>query len=165
MQKNCKNLSDNFRDIVIPFFKDDTNSEKVNHVKFETFNVEGCQSIMQEDHHVFRDFNTLERRTIDSLPALASARVRSSAPARTHARTGAPARARARASLPAKHARPRPPVRRKPSPPAAARQDVPRRGEENSVGYCEDDGPAVAQEFITASSTDLHNIRKHNSVI
>jgi hypothetical protein len=45
------------------------------------------------------------------------------------------------------------------------RQVVTRRGEENSVGYCADDGPDVAQEFITASSTDLHNIQKHNSVI
>jgi hypothetical protein len=40
-----------------------------------------------------------------------------------------------------------------------------RRGEENSVGYCADDGPAVTQEFITALSTDLHNIQKHTSVI
>ena len=34
MQKNGKNLRDNFRDIVIPFFKEDTNNEKANHVKF-----------------------------------------------------------------------------------------------------------------------------------
>jgi hypothetical protein len=74
MQKNGKNLRDNFRDIVIPFFKDDTDSEKVNHVKFETFDVGGCQSIIKEDHRVFRDFNTLQPPTIDGPPALASAR-------------------------------------------------------------------------------------------
>jgi hypothetical protein len=113
MQKNSKNLRDNVRDIVIPFFKDDTDNEKVNHVKFETFDVGGCQSIMQEDHHVYQTFHTLQRPTIDGPPALARAR--------TRARAGTPARARARACLPAYHARPRPPVRRKPSPPARAR--------------------------------------------
>ncbi len=130
MQKNGKNLCDNVRDIVIPFFKDDTDCEKANHVKFNTFDVGGCQSIMNEDNHVFQDFNTLQPQapTIDGPPALASA------PARTRARAGPLARARARAGLPVKRARPCPPIRRKPSPPArargrsAARQDVTREG-------------------------------------
>ncbi len=79
--------------------------------------------------------------------------------------------ARARAGLPAKLASPRPAGRRKPSLPAmaqggsAARQDVLRRGEETSVGYCAEDGPAVTQEYINSSSTDLHNVLKHKSVM
>ncbi len=50
MQKNGKNLLDNVRDIVIPFFKDDTDCEKVNHAKFETIDVTHCgrQSIYHE---------------------------------------------------------------------------------------------------------------------
>jgi hypothetical protein len=82
-----RNLSDNVRDIVIPFFKDDTDDEKVNHVKYKTFNLGGCASIMQEDHHVYQAFNTLERLTVDGPPALA--RAHDHARTRRHTRQGA----------------------------------------------------------------------------
>jgi hypothetical protein len=132
MHKNGKNLRDNIRDIVIPFFKDDTEDEKVNHVKYETFNVGGCASIMEEEHHVYQAFNAMEHPTVNG-------------PTRPRPRAGARARPRSRAHAPALQAGRALRLRL----PAAARGRY-----ANSVGYCADDGPAVTQEFMPPMSTD-----------
>ena len=96
MHKNGKNLRDNIRDIVIPFFKDDTEDEKVNHVKYETFDVGGCASIMEEEHHVYQAFNAMEHPTVNGQPARPRPRARARARAHDHARTRRPSRQGAR---------------------------------------------------------------------
>jgi hypothetical protein len=86
--KNSKNRSNNFRDLVVFFFKDDTDCEKLNWVKFETFDV-GCgQSITKDDHHVFQAFNTIQVQPpmIDGPSTLAGARARARARVRARAR-------------------------------------------------------------------------------
>jgi hypothetical protein len=67
MQKNTKNLHYNVRDLVIQFFKEDTNNKKFNHVKYYVFIVGGSASIVADDHHVFLSFNALPRPTIPTL--------------------------------------------------------------------------------------------------
>ncbi len=87
--KNGKNLRDNIRDKVILFFKEDTDDEKVSHVKYKTFDVGGCQSIMQEDHHVYQAFNAMELPTVNG--PCARPRPRARAHARPRSRAHAPA--------------------------------------------------------------------------
>jgi hypothetical protein len=70
-QKNTKNLRDNVRNRVINFFKDDTDCDKVNYVKFEVFGVGGCEFIMAENHHVFQAFNALPAPTFEGESTLA----------------------------------------------------------------------------------------------
>ncbi len=83
MQKNTKNLLDSVKELVVLFFKDDTKREKLIHVKFNTLNVRGCQSIMADDHHVFQAFNALPAPTMDSVPTLADQQVYARQPAST----------------------------------------------------------------------------------
>ncbi len=77
---------------MVLLFKDDTNCEKVNYAKFETFDVGGSQSIMNEDHDVFRVFNTLQAPVIYGQPTLAGARAHAHARVRVRARRRAPSR-------------------------------------------------------------------------
>lgn len=76
--------------------KDDTEDEKVNHVKYETFDVGGCASIMEEEHHVYQAFNAMEHPTVNGQPTRPRPRARARARAHDHARTRRPSRQGAR---------------------------------------------------------------------
>ena len=98
MHKNGKNLRDNIRDKAIPFCKDDTDDEKVNHEKYETFDVGGCASIMEEG--LYQAFNAMEHPTVNGQPARLRPRARARARAHDHARTRRPSRQGARPRRP-----------------------------------------------------------------